>query len=170
MPQSMNPLSLKRVVNEVADMVRRTHRGRFTVDTVLMKDDAQIHGDERLLFQALLNLCLNGIDAMSDGNTLVVTMCPATRTVNEDVQDGIEVKVKDSGVGMSAEQQSRMFEPFFTTKPVGKGTGLGLAMVYGTVDEHGGQIEVSSALNEGTTVTLWFPLRQGVGVDKLRDL
>ena len=67
---------------------------------------------------------------------------------------------------MSAEQQSRMFEPFFTTKPVGKGTGLGLAMVYGTVDEHGGQIEVDSALNEGTTVTLRFPLRQGVGVDR----
>jgi signal transduction histidine kinase len=74
--------------------------------------------------------------------------------------DGVEVRISDNGIGMSPEVQARIFEPFFTTKPVGEGTGLGMAIVYGIVEEHHGTISITSAPNEGTTIAMGLPLRQ----------
>ena len=108
-----------------------------------------IHGSPARLRELLTNLIFNAVDALPNGGTILV------RVVVEDEQ-GI-VEVTDSGVGMSAEVQERMFEPFFTTKGHG-GTGLGLAMVFGIVEQHGGRIEVRSALGLGTTLRISFPL------------
>ena len=102
----------------------------------------------------MTNLIFNAVDALPTGGTIRL------RVIAEDGQGIIEVV--DSGVGMSAEVQARVFEPFFTTKGE-SGTGLGLAMVFGIVEQHGGHIEVRSAPGEGTTFRITFPL-----VDALR--
>ena len=108
-----------------------------------------IQGSPARLRELLTNLIFNAVDALPTGGTIRL------RVVAEDGQ-GI-VEVIDSGVGMSAEVQERVFEPFFTTKGEG-GTGLGLAMVFGIVEQHGGHIEVRSTPGSGTTLCMRFPL------------
>jgi signal transduction histidine kinase len=111
-----------------------------------------------------MNLCVNAVDAMPDGGQLTLS----TRNVHlEEEQsrqwsdgrpgDFLCLSVADQGHGMSQEVQSRMFEPFFTTKAPGKGTGLGLAMTYGIVKQHGGWIVCESAIGQGTTFHIYLP-------------
>jgi signal transduction histidine kinase/HAMP domain-containing protein len=119
------------------------------------------HVDPSLLETALLNLALNGRDAMPDGGVLKI------ETRNVVVDEGaaagclpgsyVKVSVTDTGCGMPPEVRDRVFEPFFTTKEVGKGTGLGLSMVYGFVRQSGGHVAVESAPDAGTTVALYLP-------------
>jgi CheY-like chemotaxis protein len=119
------------------------------------------HVDPSLLETALLNLALNGRDAMPNGGVLMIE----TRNVvlDEGAVAGclpgsyIKVSVTDTGCGMPPEVRDRVFEPFFTTKEVGKGTGLGLSMVYGFVRQSGGYVAVESAPGAGTTVALYLP-------------
>jgi two-component system cell cycle sensor histidine kinase/response regulator CckA len=123
--------------------------------------------------QALLNLILNARDAMPAGGRLTVTVgqqaitdvfALTARVVYArppEPGDYVFVRVSDTGVGMDAETQQRIFEPFFTTKEVGRGTGLGLATVYGFVGESHGFITVDSAPRKGTTMGLFFPLVKG---------
>jgi signal transduction histidine kinase/HAMP domain-containing protein len=119
------------------------------------------HLDPSLLETALLNLALNGRDAMPDGGVLEIE----TRNVilDEGAAAGclpgsyVRVSVTDTGCGMPPEVRDRVFEPFFTTKEVGKGTGLGLSMVYGFVRQSGGYVAVESAPGAGTTVALYLP-------------
>jgi CheY-like chemotaxis protein len=108
-----------------------------------------IQGSSARLRELLTNLIFNAVDALPTGGTICL------RVVAEDGQ-GI-VEVVDSGVGMSAEVQARVFEPFFTTKGEA-GNGLGLAMVFGIVEQHGGHIEVHSAPGDGATFRMTFPL------------
>ena len=96
-----------------------------------------------------MNLILNARDAMPRGGRVTVTIEPAGRFVRVDVAD--------DGEGMSPETAERAFDPFFTTKPKGRGTGLGLATVYGIVTGSGGNIEIESHLQEGTTITMHLP-------------
>jgi CheY-like chemotaxis protein len=112
-----------------------------------------VEGDPSLLSQALVNLCLNAVDAMRGVGTLTIAV--GSRDVVPDVRAAISVT--DTGCGIDAETQRRIFEPFFTTKGVGRGTGLGLAMVYGTVKAWGGSIEVESCVGAGTTMTVCLP-------------
>jgi signal transduction histidine kinase len=119
------------------------------------------HIDPPLLETALLNLALNGRDAMPDGGVLEIE----TRNVvlGEETVAGcppgsyVRLSVKDTGCGMAPEIRDRVFEPFFTTKEVGKGTGLGLSMVYGFVRQSGGHVAVESAPGAGTTITVYLP-------------
>jgi PAS domain S-box-containing protein len=109
-----------------------------------------IHGNGGKLQQVFTNLILNARDAMFDGGTITLTTC-VTR------DNDLMVKVADTGEGISKENLGRVFDPFFTTKGVGNGTGLGLAVTYGIVQEHGGTIEVSSEKGDGAVFKLVFP-------------
>jgi len=124
----------------------------------------QVKADAGQITQVIMNLAVNARDAMPSGGKLIIE---TANTVVEEgalvegipVQPGSYVKliVKDNGTGMSEETTSHIFEPFFTTKPPGKGTGLGLATVYGIVEQSGGCIVVDTAAGEGTTFTVYFP-------------
>ncbi|MCX5745344.1 MAG: response regulator [Proteobacteria bacterium] len=122
-----------------------------------------VEGDPTLLTQALVNLCLNSVDAMRGVGRVQITAThvdvDATRATALEIAPGryVAITVVDTGAGMSAETASRIFEPFFTTKDIGRGTGLGLPMVYGTVRSYGGGIDVASELGTGTTITLYLP-------------
>jgi signal transduction histidine kinase len=125
----------------------------------------RIHADAPELIQALINLILNARDAMPDGGCIRIAASEVTidgdRALHHQLVSGstyVEVLVSDSGVGMDDLIRARIFEPFFTTKPPGKGAGLGLAMVFSTVRNHVGAIEVDSAPGEGTTVRLLLPV------------
>jgi PAS domain S-box-containing protein len=119
------------------------------------------HVDPWQFEQAIVNLAVNARDAMPDGGRLTL----ATRNVDApEAESGagparrfVGVEVRDTGHGMDVETQARIFEPFFTTKEPGKGTGLGLAMVYGFVTQSGGQVEVESAPHRGTTMRILLP-------------
>ena len=104
--------------------------------------------DARELKKVLLNLAVNGLEAMPDGGSLPVRASPADR-------GGVEVLVEDTGCGMDEETRSRMFELFFTTKPTG--TGLGMAIACSVVDRHRGRIEIDSAPGTGTRVRVELP-------------
>jgi hypothetical protein len=112
----------------------------------------KIYGNGGKLQQVFTNLILNARDAIFDGGTITLT------TKIED--DSIIVEVTDDGIGIEPENLSKIFDPFFTTKGVGSGTGLGLAVTYGIVQEHAGTIETFSEVGEGTTFRLEFPVAQ----------
>jgi two-component system, NtrC family, sensor kinase len=102
------------------------------------------------LQQVFTNLILNARDAMFDGGTITLT----TKTGDE---ESVVIEVADNGVGIEPENLSKIYDPFFTTKGVGSGTGLGLAVTYGIVQEHSGTIEATSEVGKGTTFRLEFP-------------
>jgi two-component system NtrC family sensor kinase len=105
--------------------------------------------DVNKIQQVIINLCTNAVDAMPKGKTLVVGCGP-------DIS-GVKLWVKDEGCGIPADIQKRIFEPFFTTKAPGQGTGLGLSLVADIIKEHGGRIEITSIVGEGTTFTIFLP-------------
>ena len=110
-----------------------------------------IIGDSNGLISAVINLCVNASDAMPDGGDLTIR----TRNLND---NRVELQIQDTGQGMTEEVLRRATEPFFTTKPSGKGTGLGLALVYNMVTSHKGELDIQSKLGEGTTISLRFPV------------
>jgi two-component system, cell cycle sensor histidine kinase and response regulator CckA len=123
-----------------------------------------IHGDPGHLEQVILNLALNARDAMPRGGTLTLETRNATASAEEAARDPdrhagewVQLVVSDTGIGMPEEVKRHIFEPFFTTKGQGQGTGLGLATVYGLVDQAGGHLHVESEPGEGTAFTLCFP-------------
>jgi CheY-like chemotaxis protein len=128
-------------------------------------DPAFISGDRSQLENALLNVAINARDAMPEGGRLSIRSGPVDvkktsfTDIHFDVKEGpfIKISIADTGTGMNKEIQDRIFEPFFTTKEVGKGTGLGLASVYGCVKQHNGYITVESQLGKGTRFDLYFP-------------
>lgn len=115
-----------------------------------------------------MNLCVNARDAMPTGGTISITI--GSREIENAGDDDnpwsdgsryASLKVRDTGIGMNEATRSQVFEPFFTTKPMGEGTGLGLATVFGIVRQHEGFIDIESAPGEGTTVTILLPLMDG---------
>lgn len=162
------PVDLHAIIGEVVDMMKRSIDKRITIRSELAAAQAVTIGDPSQLQSAVLNLAINARDAMPDGGTLTFL----TRLVDADsvrlpgasrnLAPGryVQLSVADTGVGMDAPTQQRMFEPFFTTKDKGKGTGMGLPAVYGTVNNHHGAIHVHSAVGKGTVIDLYLPLAE----------
>jgi len=157
-------LELSSVVTQVDNLLRRLIGENIELITRLDHDTGRVKADPGLLEQILINLALNARDAMPQGGKLTIE----TGNVDLDEADArthipaipgryVALALSDTGVGMDKETQARIFEPFFTTKPKGKGTGLGLAMVYGTVKQSQGFIWVYSERGLGTTVKIHFP-------------
>ena len=113
--------------------------------------------DANQIQSVLFNLLLNALDATKQDETIVVTTGIGISGNAADPQ-GVEITVRDTGCGISAEHLDKLFDPFFTTKEVGRGTGLGLAVSYGIVQRHGGTIWVQSEVGKGSTFTVWLPL------------
>jgi CheY-like chemotaxis protein len=135
-----------------------------------------VEGDSNQLYQALMNLCINARDAMPEGGRLYIKtefyLLHDEKVVDYfQIPPGeyVRVSVTDTGVGMTADVKKKIFEPFYTTKSIGKGTGLGLAMVYGIIKNHGGYITVYSEPGLGTTVRLYLPKGDGTVEEKRRD-
>jgi CheY-like chemotaxis protein/anti-sigma regulatory factor (Ser/Thr protein kinase) len=143
-------LSLNAVVREEVLLLERTTLAQVRFAVELDDDLRAICGDYGALLHALMNLCVNAIDAMPGGGTLTV------RTRNAE-PGWVELEVVDTGVGMPAEVVEKAMDPFFTTKSHGKGTGLGLSIAYGTVRAHQGTMTLESAPGRGTRVVLRLP-------------
>jgi PAS domain S-box-containing protein len=168
------PLDLHMVIGDMVSMLARTIDPRITISSRLEASIAVIKGDPAQLQSALLNLALNARDAMPEGGELTFSSDvveaggEARRGLPAGLGTGehLRVCVSDTGVGMTDDVRRRLFEPFFTTKGPGRGTGMGLAAVYGTVTSHQGAIQVDSEVGRGTTVTILLPLVKGIRVQE----
>ena len=158
-------LDLNALVAEMEKLLQRVIGESIRIEIVATAASARVRADPSQLEQVLLNLAVNGRDAMPGGGTLRITTAQAALTSEEIAARGIDVEpgeyvalvVSDTGLGMDAETRSRIFEPFFTTKGPGKGTGLGLATVYGIVKQSGGGITVESTPGRGTIFSIYLP-------------
>jgi CheY-like chemotaxis protein len=146
-------------------LLRQTLPENITLHMQYDQNEYIVQADPTRLQQVIMNLALNARDAMPDGGqlqfelfSLIVT--PEQAPPLPDMEEGswVQLEIKDTGSGIAPEHIPRLFEPFFSTKAPGKGTGLGLAQVYGIVKQHGGSIIVDSQLGTGTIFTLFFPL------------
>jgi CheY-like chemotaxis protein len=156
---------LRRLIGE--DIVLRTNLGRF---------EGHIKADRGQLEQVLMNLAVNARDAMPKGGSLTLATCALDLTAPKPIgafklKPGgwVHVSVTDTGIGMSDAVKGQIFEPFFTTKEVGKGTGLGLATVFGIVKQSGGYIDVESKPGEGARFNIFLPrvieMAEAIAVD-----
>ena len=145
-------LDCNSILLETSSMVRRLISEDIDLRCDCAPDLWAVKADADQMVQVILNLCLNSRDAMPNGGSLVL----ATR--NSDDGDGlVKISVADTGIGITPELQEKLFEPFFTTKERGKGTGLGLATVYGIIQQSGGSIRVASAPGKGAIFTIYLP-------------
>ena len=158
------PLDLNEVVANTSKMLQRIIGEHIGLETHFAPGGAPIQADRTMMEQILINLAVNSRDAMAKGGRLViqtatVALSEADAEANPKARPGsfIRLTVSDTGSGMAPETMKHIFEPFFTTKEVGKGTGLGLATVFGIVAQHYGWIEVESQLNSGTTFRIHLP-------------
>jgi PAS domain S-box-containing protein len=160
------PLDIHASILEVTTLLGRSLDKRIVINSDLKADSHIILGDRTQIENALFNLALNARDAMPEGGELILGTDVvkinqewlASRPYQLSYGFYLVVSVTDTGVGMDEQTQRRVFEPFFTTKDQGKGTGMGLAAVYGTVKSHGGAIEVSSTLGQGSVFSVFLPL------------
>lgn len=156
-------ISVNDIVSNLRPMLDRLIGEDVQIQTRLSPGLAAVKADPARIEQVLLNLVANARDAMPEGGTLTVETSEVTLNSSagpdHDVPPGsyICMKVRDTGTGMDAQTRARMFEPFFTTKPPGKGTGLGLATVYGIIKQSGGHLGVESTVGSGTTFRIYLP-------------
>src|SRR5229473_3381637 len=157
-------VDLSRIVAETLELVRGSLDPEISLEAKLPATPVQVFGDATQLHQVVMNLCTNAIQAMGGKGTLRVSLETAEVSAERPLAHGAVVPgtygrltVEDTGAGMDEATLGRIFEPFFTTKEVGKGTGLGLALVYGIITDAGGAIDVASAPGRGTAFTIYMP-------------
>jgi PAS domain S-box-containing protein len=160
----LEPVSLNTCIDEGVALLRRTIDPRIVLEVDKGADLWLVQADPGQINQVLMNLCLNARDAMPEGGQLLLET--GNVTLDEDAVrlkleartgDFVRLRVRDTGRGIPADIMPRIFEPFFTTKPPGKGTGLGLAMVFGIVQQHQGWIDCASVVNDGTRFDIYLP-------------
>jgi PAS domain S-box-containing protein len=165
-------IQLNDLVVSVTDMLRRTLGEHITLSTSLAPEVWATRADPGQFQSAIVNMAVNARDAMAQGGKLVVE----TRNMVFDEQHAdfhselppgeyVQLSISDSGTGMPPDVRDRVFEPFFTTKEKGRGTGLGLAMVYGFVKQSGGHVTIYSEVGHGTTINLYLPRADGASVE-----
>jgi two-component system NtrC family sensor kinase len=148
-----HPLDIAEIIRSSANLVSHQQRGDQIEIVLDIKDGMPlINADGGQLQQAVIALATNAIDAMPEGGTLTFRAFAEHRRVG--------IQIEDTGVGIPTEDLSKVFEPFFTTKEVGKGTGLGLAVCYGIITDHGGRLSVRSNVGKGTTFTIFLPITE----------
>jgi two-component system NtrC family sensor kinase len=177
---------VRRIVKNLLDFSRQTEINPGPTDinrvvstaVLLMRNQALVKGvklkfkpgeeiplftlDANQMQSVMLNLLLNALDATKRGDSIMITTDIGTSGNGASMQ-GVEIQVKDTGCGIPPENLDKLFDPFFTTKEVGQGTGLGLAVSYGIVQRHGGNIQVQSTVSKGSTFTIWLPIEDQHG-------
>jgi len=158
------PLDLNVYLNETLKFIERTIPENIEIRFNFGRGDHTINADPTQLQQVITNLAVNARDAMPGGGMLTFTLSRTTVTPDEpppcsemEAGEWVKLAVTDTGEGIASEIFGHIFEPFFTTKEIGQGTGLGLAQIYGIVQQHGGCISVDSQVSQGSTFTLYFP-------------
>lgn len=161
----MRILDLNEVITDFQGILRHAIRESIELRFHLVEDRYGIRADQNKLEQVIMNLAINAQDAIGEQGVITVETSPVTvdkeyARQHQDMAPGryLMLTISDDGLGMDQDTQQRIFEPFFTTKEIGKGTGLGLATVYGIVRQHGGNIWVYSEKGRGTTFKCYFPL------------
>ncbi len=163
-------LNLNEAINSICSMLRRLITE--DVEIQLDCDDAldPIMADPTQIDQVLMNLAINASDAMPDGGTITIRTANTSSSIELPLPAGmaddgfVRLEFIDTGCGMDEQIQNKIFEPFFTTKETARGTGLGLATVYGIVEQHGGNIQVESKIDVGTTFSIFLPKAQNQSV------
>ena len=163
-------VDLNKVVTDLSAMLRRVIGEQVELRLELQPELGRVLADPGQLEQVITNLAVNARDAMPSGGTLAIRTAavdaadvPGPSPESMPVGPLVELTVRDDGVGMDERTLARLFEPFFTTKELGRGTGLGLATVYGIVRQSGGHIRVNSRLHHGSTFTIYLPRVEGTG-------
>ncbi len=154
------PVDVNQMVVSMEELVRRTVGESIELEIDLNSALHLTNTDEHQLENALLNLVINARDAMPEGGRLLIqTEVIHVAVFQETLTPGdyVRLSVQDTGTGMSAEVIARAFDPFFTTKPIGQGTGLGLSMVYGFINQTGGHVRIDSVEGRGTRIDLYLP-------------
>jgi signal transduction histidine kinase len=172
-PLQIEAVDANKLVSGMSELLRRTLGEKVQVETILAGGLWRAQADMAQLESAVLNLAINGRDAMPGGGTLTIETAnahldDAYARANVDVTPGqyVLVAVSDTGTGMEPEVIARAFEPFFTTKQRGQGTGLGLSMTFGYVKQVGGHLKIYSEIDRGTTVKLYLPRAMAEGADR----
>jgi PAS domain S-box-containing protein len=158
---SLRTLDFNKVIQNIQGMLITLTGEKIRLECAYASDLPMIRGDSNMLDQVILNLAVNARDAMPNGGVLSIsTEAVEIKEKGEALSIGpyVRLRVSDTGVGMDEDTKSKIFEPFFTTKEMGHGTGLGLATVYGIVQQHEGYIEVKSKLDVGSTFDVFFPV------------
>ena len=163
-PLEPRPTNLGRLVSDLTELVRRSLGEAIEVETIVTGGLWNAMTDQGQMENAILNLAINGRDAMPEGGKLTIELANAFldesyAAAHTEVSPGqyVMLAVSDTGVGMPPDIAARAFEPFFSTKPEGQGTGLGLSQVYGFAKQSGGDVRVESVIGKGTTFTLYLP-------------
>ncbi len=163
--QKKEPVDMAEVVHDVLAILERSVDKSIELDQYNSGEDVVVVGESTQLQSAILNLALNACDAMPNGGKLSISMtrgpaptaAPSESTDARDDSTSVLISVSDTGQGIAPEIRKHIFDPFFTTKGPGEGTGLGLASVYGTVKQHGGEIDVMSEFGVGSVFTIRLP-------------
>ncbi len=157
--------NINELINQSIDFIKKTIPENIQLRNNEIDDNLNIEADSNAFQQILTNVLFNSIYAIGSKNGFISLNClkkNSIKKIDHDIVDKkyVCIEIKDNGIGMDKEILQKVFEPFFTTKPIGQGSGLGLSMVYGLMEQHNGFVEIRSEINNGTTIDLFFPISE----------